>query len=179
MEGVTGRVRAALACAALVLVAGASCGPRDLQTQEALIGEWRGHVAWRDGTTPVTLHVAADGESLVATLDAAALGVSAQPLGRLSYDSPRVHFVVADSAASHSFDGWLRRGLVVGSFSPLAEPAAGSAPVVRNPSRLPQLSLKRWEKPAQPSPWPEGVVGGEPPVEPAPERSLGEWLSRR
>ncbi|MCC6650127.1 MAG: hypothetical protein IT348_03145 [Candidatus Eisenbacteria bacterium] len=174
------RVRAAVLGAALAIVTGASCGPRDRQTVETLVGEWRGHVAWRDGTTPVVLHVAADGESLVATLDAAALGVSAQPVGRVSFDSPRVHFEVKDSAASHSFDGWLRRGLVVGSFSPLAGAgASGAVTGQRNPSLLPQLSLKRWERPTQPSPWPEGVVGGEPPVVPAPERSLGEWLSRR
>lgn len=176
MEGVTPRRALAvlsIALPALALAFLSSCGPADLQSSAALLGEWNGHVAWHDGTTPLTLHIAAAGDSLVATLDAPALGVSAQSLGALSYDSPRVHFAVADSAAEYVFDGWLRRGLIVGAFSPVTRGAA------QNPSLLPQLSLKRHVESASPSPWPKGVVGGASPVVPANERSLGEWLSRR
>ncbi|MBI5170093.1 MAG: hypothetical protein HZA61_11435 [Candidatus Eisenbacteria bacterium] len=148
------------------------CGPRDVQTAGSLVGEWKGHVAWRDGTTPLVLHVRADGDSLAATLDAPALGVSAQPIGRVSFDSPRVHFAVADSAGTVAFDGWLRRGLVVGALS------GGPLAAETNRALLPQLSLKQAVKPAKPSPWPEGVVGAEPPLESAKERSLAEWLAR-
>lgn len=166
--------RAALAAATLTLcVLATSCGPRDTQTASSLVGDWRGHVAWRDGTTPVTLHVRGVGDSLAATLDAPALGVGAQPVGRVSFDSPRVHFSVADSAGTFAFDGWLRRGLVVGAFS------GGPIGAETNHALLPQLSLKQAVKPAKPSPWPEGVVGGEPPVVPAPQRSLGEWFASR
>ncbi len=168
----TRRSCAALAAAALALVSLASCGPRDVQTASSLVGDWRGHVAWRDGTTPVLLHVRAEGDSLTATLDAPALGVSAQPIGRVSFDSPRVHFAVADSAGTVAFDGWLRRGLVVGAFS------GGPIGAESNRALLPQLSLKQAVKPAKPSPWPEGVVGGEPPIVPAPQRTLAEWLAR-
>ena len=108
--------RVALA-AAFALGLLSSCGPRDSQTAAALVGDWRGHVAWRDGTTPLVLHVRAEGDSLAATLDAPALGVTGQPVGRVSYDSPRVHFAVTDSAGTLAFDGWLRRGLVVGALS--------------------------------------------------------------
>ena len=167
----TRRPRAARA-AALALCLLSSCGPRDVQVASSLVGDWKGHVAWRDGTTPLVLHVRADGDSLDATLDAPALGVSAQPIGRVSFDSPRVHFVVADSAGTVAFDGWLRRGLVVGAFS------GGPVGAETNRALLPQLSLKQAVKPAKPSPWPEGVVGGEPAIVPAPERSLGEWLAR-
>lgn len=175
VEGVTlRRVLAVqfIALPALALAFLSSCGPADQQSSAALLGEWNGHVAWRDGTTPLTIHIAAEGDSFVATLDAPALGVTAQSLGKLSYGSPRVHFAVADSAAEYVFDGWLRRGLIVGAFS-----HAGVAG--QNPSLLPQLSLKRHVESTKPSPWPKGVVGGAPPVAPARERSLVEWLSRR
>lgn len=163
--------RVALA-AAFALGLLSSCGPRDSQTAAALIGDWRGHVAWRDGTTPLVLHVRAEGDSLAATLDAPALGVAGQPVGRVSYDSPRVHFVVTDSAGTLAFDGWLRRGLVVGALS------GGPTGAETNHALLPQLSLKQAVKPAKPSPWPEGVVGGEPPIVPATQRSLAEWIAR-
>lgn len=168
----TWRSGATIAVAAFVLVSLASCGPRDTQTASALVGDWKGHVAWRDATTPVTLHVRARGDSLDATLDAPALAVSGHPIGRVSFDSPRVHFEVADSAGTVAFDGWLRRGLVVGAFS------GGPIGAETNHALLPQLSLKQAVKPAKPSPWPEGVVGGEPPIVPAPQRSLAEWLAR-
>lgn len=162
-----------MALAALALCLLASCGPRDVQVASSLVGEWKGHVAWRDGTTPMTLRVLAEGDSLAAALDAPALGVTGQHVGRMSFDSPRIHFKVADSAGTAVFDGWLRRGLVVGVFS------GGPVGAETNRALLPQLSLKQAVKPAKPSPWPEGVVGGEPPIVPAPERSLGEWFAVR
>ncbi len=160
-------------CVLLALAATTSCGPRDVQTTDALVGDWRGHVAWHDATTPLVLHVRAEGDSLQATLDAPALGVSAQALGGVSFDSPRVRFELPDSAGATGFDGWLRRGLIVGAFS------GGTVGPESNRALQPQLSLKRVVPPAHKSPWPEGVVGGEPPIEPAKERSLAEWFAAR
>ena len=93
--------------------------------------------------------------------------------GRLAYDAPRVHFVIADSSASIAFDGWLRRGLVVGAFS---SPLLGET---RNPALLPQLSLRQKTTARRQAPWPDSIVGAAPPVARAPERSLAEWLGAR
>ncbi|MFN8586704.1 MAG: hypothetical protein U0704_02795 [Candidatus Eisenbacteria bacterium] len=158
---------------AFLLLAAAGCGPRDVQTAQGLVGDWKGHVAWRDATTPLVLHVRAEGDSLVATMDAPALHVTGQPVGRVSFDSPRVRFVVADSAGTITFDGWRRRNLIVGAWS--GGPVAG----VTNRALLPQLSLQLVVPPVHKSPWPEGVVGGEPPIVPANERSLAEWIAAR
>lgn len=158
---------------AVLLAAATSCGPRDVQTTDALVGDWKGHVAWRDATTPLVLHVHAEGDSLAATLDAPALGVTAQAVSGMSFDSPRVHFEVPDATGTSAFDGWLRRGLIVGSFS------GGTVGPDTNRALLPQLSLKQVVPPVHRSPWPEGVVGGEPPIEPAKERSLAAWFAAR
>ena len=102
-----------------------------MQQPEALIGRWQGHVAWRDATTPVMLEVARSDDSLAAMFSAPALGVEELPIGKLSYDPPRVHFTVRDARARSTFDGWLRRGLVVGAFSSdslgRAQPLAAAA----------------------------------------------------
>lgn len=164
---------ARLAALTILLLFAAGCGPRDVQIAQGLVGEWKGHVAWHDATTPIVLHVRAEGDSLVATLDAPALQVQAQPIGRVSFDSPRVHFTVRDSARTVAFDGWRRRNLIVGAFS--GAPLGTGA----NRALLPQLSLQLVVPPSRPSPWPKGVVGGEPPLEPASERSLVEWLAAR
>ncbi len=158
---------------ALLSLAVVGCGPRDIQSADGLVGDWKGHVAWHDATTPIALHVRAEGDSLVATFDAPALHVSARPVGRVSFESPRVRFVVADSAGTVAFDGWRRRNLVVGAFS------GGPVATVTNRALLPQLSLQLVVPPAHKSPWPEGVVGGEPPIEPTAERSLAEWIAAR
>jgi len=166
------RLVAGAAAALALLLSG--CGPRDVQRPDALLGRWQGHVAWRDATTPVALEVTRDGDSLAATLDAPALGVHALRLGRLAYAAPRVHFSVPDSAGALGFDGWLRRGLLVGALS---SPAPGGE---TNPSRQPQLAFGRAPVAARKLPWPAAAgVGAAPPILPAPERSLGAWLRSR
>lgn len=156
-----------------VALALSSCGPNDRQSPAALVGRWEGHIAWRDATTPLTLEVARDGDSLVATFGAPALGVEHLAAGRLSYAAPRVHLVVPDSSAPVAFDGWLRRGLVVGSLS---SAALGSA---RNPALLPQFSLRQKSSGKRRMPWPDSLMGGPPPVVRTAERSLGAWLGAR
>jgi hypothetical protein len=152
----------------------AACGPRDVQRSAALVGRWQGHVAWRDATTPVVLDVFPSAESLAATFTAPALGVDDLPVGRFAYDPPRVHFVVCDAAGAFAFDGWLRRGLVVGAFS---SPALGGE---RNPSRLPQLSLQQPAPARHRSPFPPAAaVDSVPPPARLPQRSLGAWLLAR
>ena len=167
------RVRLATA-AALVLaaLALASCGPRDVQSPAALVGRWEGHVAWRDATTPLALVILRAGDSLAVRFFAPGLGVDSLDAGTLSFDSPRVHFSVPDSAGSIAFDGWLRRGLIVGAFS---SPSLGGE---TNASRLPQLALKLRVPPAHKSPWPEALSVAAPVVRER-ERSLGAWLRAR
>ena len=165
------RLRVAVSALALLL---ASCGPRDVQQPVALPGRWQGHVAWRDATTPVMLDVTRSGDSLAAMFSAPALGVDSLPIGTLSYDPPRVHFRVHDATGTWAFDGWLRRGLVVGAFS--SSTLGGE----RNPSRLPQLSLQRSPAARRRTPWPaEAGVDSVPPPVRVPQRSLGIWLLTR
>jgi hypothetical protein len=161
------------AVVSLALLLG-SCGPRDVQRPTALVGHWQGHVAWRDATTPVALAVFPSADSLAATFTASALGVDDLPIGRFAYDPPRVHFVVRDAAGAFVFDGWLRRGLVVGAFSSAA--LGGES----NPSRLPQLALQLRPPGRRASPFPrEAGVDSVPPPALLPQRSLGAWLLAR
>jgi len=166
------RLRAAAgafaACAALALGA---CGPRDVQSPAALVGRWEGHVAWRDATTPLAIVVAPRGDSLAVRFFAPSLGVDSLDAGRIAFDSPRVHFTVPDSAGAIAFDGWLRRGLVVGVLS---SPLLGGE---TNRARLPQLSLKRRVPPEHKAPWPDSLSQS-PPEPKERERSLGAWLRR-
>ena len=157
---------AAMCAAALAL---ASCGPRDVQSPATLLGRWEGHVAWHDATTPLAIHVLADGVSLAVRFFAPALGVDSLEAGRLSFSSPHVHFRVPDSSGAVAFDGWLRRGLIVGAFS--SDASAGAT----NPGLLAQLSLKRRVPPAHKSPWPESLLVA-PVIPRERERSLGAWL---
>jgi hypothetical protein len=167
------RALRATAAAALALLLG-SCGPRDVQQPAALAGRWEGHVAWRDATTPVVLTVTPSGDSLAALFSAPALGVEDLPIGTFSYDAPRVHFTVRDETGAYAFDGWLRRGLVVGAFSSTTLGAE------RNPSRLPQLSLRQPATGKRKSPFPAAAgVDSAPPPARAPQRSLGVWLLTR
>ncbi len=167
------RIRRDVALAALALLV-TSCGPRDVQRPAALVGHWQGHVAWRDATTPIALDVFPSAESLAAMFTAPALGVADLPLGRFAYDPPRVHFTLHDSTGTYAFDGWLRRGLVVGAFS---SAALGGE---RNPSRLPQLSLQQRPPVRQRSPFPPAAgVDSVPPPARLPQRSLGAWLRAR
>jgi hypothetical protein len=158
---------AVLALAAVL----AGCGPRDVQSAGALVGRWQGHVAWRDATTPIALRIEPRGDSLAARFFAPALGVDSLDAGALSFDSPRVYFAVPDSAGAIAFDGWLRRGLIVGAFSSpaLHEP---------NASLLPQASLRREEPRRHTSPWPESLSVAAP-LPHEREHGLGEWLRDR
>lgn len=165
--------RAAVALLALALAL-ASCGPRDVQAPEALLGHWSGSLAWRDATTPVAMVVTREGDSLAASLDAPELGLHGQPLGRLSFRSPRVHFAWRDSGGAFAFDGWLRRGLVVGAVS---SAALGGE---RNPTLLPQLALSQRKAERRQRPWPAAVVVESLPASPSgPPRALGTWLAER
>jgi hypothetical protein len=166
--------RLALPALALLALLAASCGPRDVQQPGVLIGRWYGRISWRDATTPVMLDVLRSGDSLSAMFSAPALGVDSLPLGRLAYDPPRVHFVVHDVAGRFVFDGWLRRGLVVGS---LASPSFGNE---TNPSRLPQVSLQQRPANRKKLPFPAAAqVDSVPPPERLPQHSLGAWLLSR
>jgi hypothetical protein len=82
-----------------------------------------------------------------------------------------VHLSVPDSAGPIAFDGWLRRGLVVGAFS---APMLGES----NRGLLPQVSLRRAEAPKHLSPWPDSLRA-QPPMPHEPERSFGAWLRAR
>jgi hypothetical protein len=167
------RRRSLPALALLLAALSFSCGPRDVQSEQGLVGLWEGYVAWHDATLRIDLEVAAADDSLVAWLSAPAVAVQRQPLGRLEFASPQVRFALRDSGDVFAFKGWLRRGLVVGAFS---SPALGGE---TNPSRLPQLSLRRHEAPAHPTPWPGAAAGAMPREAPAAERSIGAWLRAR
>jgi len=158
------------AALALLAALAAGCGPRDVQTADALVGRWQGHVAWHDATTPLVLVVTRDGDSLGARVLTPAFGADSLEAGRLAYDSPRVHFAVPDSSGALAFDGWLRRGLVVGAFS---GPALGAE---TNRTLLPQLSLKRIEPRRRAAPWPDSLNAA-PVIPREPQHSLGAWLT--
>lgn len=135
------RLRLALAVLASGLVAAlAACAPPDTQGAQALLGAWVGSVTYRDTSTTLTLDVIADGDSLAATFGAPELGVARTRIRRFSYARPRVHFVVAASADTLAFDGWLRRGLLVGVVTSRAVPALERLVV------LPQFGFHRPQK---------------------------------
>lgn len=115
----------------------ASCGPRDRQVPAALVGRWQGRIAWRDAETPVALEIAADGDSLTALLEAPELGLSRAPIGRVSFDSPRVHFAIPGARDTVAFDGWFRRGVFTGALSSATLGRGGRTAL------LPQLAMGR------------------------------------
>lgn len=130
----TSRVARGLLIASLALLT--SCGPPDRQSADALVGHWLGNASYRDATVKFEFDIAQSGDSLVAFFTSDEMLVRNRPIGRVSYDKPRVHFVIPDEHAPLTFDGWLRRNLIVGSLASSAFP---------NPERkatLPQLSLR-------------------------------------
>ncbi len=136
MGAVRRQAARALAVLLSALVSLASCGPPDLQSGEALIGHWLGNASYRDATIKFEFDVEARADSLVATFTSDELLVRDLPIGNFSYAKPRVHFVVPGMDEPLTFNGWLRRNLVVGTLS---------SPHLRNPERratLPQLSLR-------------------------------------
>lgn len=127
-------VMAAGLCAAAVL---ASCGPPDRQSTDALVGHWLGNVSYRDATAKIELDVEKQGDSLVARITSDELLIHEMPIGTFSYSKPHVHFVIPDEDAPLTFDGWLRRNLVVGTFT------SSMFPRPERKATLPQLSLRR------------------------------------
>lgn len=121
----------------ILLLALGACGPRDRQVPVALVGRWQGRIAWRDAETPVALEIAAEGDSLTAVLDAPDLGLARAPIGRVSFDSPRVHFAIPGSRDTVAFDGWFRRGVFTGALSSSALGRGGRTAL------LPQLAMGR------------------------------------
>jgi len=113
-----------------------ACGPPDRQSSDALIGHWLGNVSYRDATVRFEFDIERSGDSLVAYFTSDEMLVRARPIGRVSFDKPRVQFVIPDERVPLTFDGWLRRNLIVGTLTSAALP---------NPERkatLPQLSLR-------------------------------------
>jgi len=165
-------VRALLVACALVLLS-TGCGPRDVQTPDAPLGAWQGTLSWRGERTPLSLEVSRAGESLAVLVSAPALGVSRLDAGALAFTPPRVRFTIPDSSGPIAFEGWLRRGVMVGAL------ASTSLIAERNPSRLPLVTLSR-VRPRHPLPFPrEAGSDSFPPPPPAPERSIGAWLRSR
>lgn len=132
---------ATAARAAFVLVAAfAGCGPRDVQSPEALAGHYEGNIAWRDQTMPVDLDIAlVEGRPVVrATLPA--LLSRDVPVAGFAFRSPNVRFELPVGDESWTFDGWFRRGAFSGTFS------GGSLPRTLNRNTLPRLGLRRIER---------------------------------
>lgn len=129
------------ALAALLLaLAFAGCGPRDVQSPEALAGHYEGNIAWRDQTMPVDLDIAlVEGRPVVrATLPA--LLSRDVPVEGFAFRSPNVRFELPVGDEAWTFDGWFRRGAFSGTFS------GGSLPRTLNRNTLPRLGLRRIER---------------------------------
>lgn len=122
----------------------ASCGPRDVQSPEALAGHWQGSIAWRDATVPVDLDVERSGDGFAARFTAPELLLRDVPVEAFIYASPKVRFQVPVGGETWAFDGWFRRNLLVGACS------GGSLPRTMNRAQLPQLGLRRLAKPPDP-----------------------------
>lgn len=170
MRARAGRAAVAVVACALATAA-ASCGPRDVQEVSALPGRWEGRVAWRDATTPLVVTLRREGDSLVARVAAPALAPDSAEAGAVAFAPPRVRFAWPDSAGAIVFDGWLRRGLIVGSLSGAA--TGGET----NRALQPQFALKRHEGRAHALPWPDSLTAPAP-VPHEPGGSLGGWLRR-
>ncbi|HTR96340.1 MAG TPA: hypothetical protein VMH61_00415 [Candidatus Acidoferrales bacterium] len=156
-----------------MIAAISGCGPRDVQTPAALVGDWPGALSWRGESTPAELEISGEGDSLHVLVSFAALGVRALDAGRLAFEPPSVRFTIPDSGGTIAFGGWLRRGVLAGA---LTAPATGSE---RNRARLPLLVVAR-RAPTHALPWPAAAgVGAAPATAPAPERSLGAWMRAR
>ena len=111
------RVTRLRVAALLVLLALASCAPRDVQEPARLQGRWVGSVSCNGESTPLALEVTGAADSLVAFLDAPALGVQHAPLGSLHFASPAIACAVplADGDTLH-LEGWFRRTILVGTL---------------------------------------------------------------
>lgn len=130
----TSRFAAGMLIGSLALLA--SCGPPDRQSSDALIGHWLGNASYRNASVKFEFDIVPQGDSLVAFFTSDEMLVRDRPIGQVSFDKPRVHFVIPDEHAPVTFNGWLRRNLIVGTLS---------SPTFPDPERkatLPQLSLR-------------------------------------
>ncbi|MEO5987371.1 MAG: hypothetical protein ABIU54_02250, partial [Candidatus Eisenbacteria bacterium] len=114
-----------------------SCGPPDRQSPDALVGHWLGNVSYRDATVKLEFDVRKQGDSLAAWITSDELLLRDMPIGSFTYAKPRVRFVIPDEEAPLTFDGWLRRNLLVGTFT------SSRFPHPERKATLPQLSLRR------------------------------------
>lgn len=121
---------------AVLALAAASCGPADVQSPDALVGHWLGNVSHRDATARLEFDIERRGDSLVARFTSDEWLVRDQPIGRVAFAPPRVHFELPCAGDTLVFDGWLRRNLVVGTLAP------GRGAGERRSATLPQLSLR-------------------------------------
>ncbi len=133
-RGAFARVRLLGLCAAILL---GSCGPPDRQSADALVGHWLGNASYRDATVRLELDVERRGDSLAARITSDELLIRDSPIATFAYAEPRVHFVIPDEEAPLTFDGWLRRNLIVGAFT------SSRFPHPERKATLPQLSLRR------------------------------------
>jgi len=140
----TSFLSAAALLAGLALPLG-SCGPRDVQSPEALVGHYEGNIAWRDATLPVDLDLEVRDGRLLARATLPALLARDLPVEGFEFRSPKVRFRLPMGSETWVFDGWFRRGIFSGTFS------GGSLPLTFNRNTLPRLGLKRvTRRPAEP-----------------------------
>ena len=132
--------RVRLAFVLILATALGACAPPDKQGVHALLGAWVGEITYHDASVPLTLELAADGDSLLATLAARELGVAPVALGRFAYAPPRVHFRVPAGGDTLVFDGFFRRTLLVGTVT--SHEVVGAARLVL----LPQFGFQRPRK---------------------------------
>ncbi len=175
-QGVS-RSRLALASLLLMLGALASCAPPDTQNAHALLGAWVGSVTYQGESTPLTLEIIPEADSLAATFGAPELGVSRAAIAHFSYARPRVHFVVAATIDTLAFDGYFRRGILVGVVTSRAIPTTERLVL------LPQFGFHRPQKKLElagvdstyNAPAPQSQL---PPATPRAD-SLATWLRSR
>ncbi|MCC6350699.1 MAG: dienelactone hydrolase family protein [Candidatus Eisenbacteria bacterium] len=121
--------------AALAFLAG--CGPRDVQTPEALAGHYEGSVAYRDETMPVDLDIELRDGRPAARVSLPAMLVRDQPVEAFEFRSPKVRFRLPVGGGTMLFDGWFRRDVLSGVLS------GGPLPFTLNRNTLPRLGLRR------------------------------------
>jgi hypothetical protein len=128
---------------ALALVTGSlalvvfSCGPRDVQTSEALVGHWDGHLTYRSRSMWVVLDIVRRDGRLFALMSAPDLLAREWPAGEVTYRPPKLRFTLPVGRESWAFEGWFRRSLIVGNLL--------NQGIVPGESRalLPQLALRK------------------------------------
>jgi hypothetical protein len=172
--------RSRLALAAFLLAvmgALAACAPPDTQGAHALLGAWVGSVTYQGESTPLTLEITPKADSLAAVFGAPELGVAHAVIARFAYAKPRVHFVVPAAADTLAFDGYFRRGILVGVVTSRTIPATERLVL------LPQFGFHRPQKKLElagvdstfNAPAPQPLL---PPATPRAD-TLADWLRSR